>query len=120
MSAIDEQVSDRGSARYVNYNIRFHPIWPAPSAKQVLGWIEINAIDAKLFESFDGGGSNGLILECQRPDELVQFCLECLDGRGSRCWAEDPQGGHHRFVIEDGEMHFRDRGSNGFGSERYE
>ena len=120
MTVTNDQETHRGPVHYVNYNIRFHSGWGSPTVKEVVRWIEENRVDGRLFESFDGGGSNGLILECQRPDELVQFCLECLDGRGSRCWAEDPQGGHHRFVIEDGEMHFRDRGGNGFGSERHE
>jgi hypothetical protein len=119
MSVIDDQRDDLGSVECVSYNIRFHPIWPSPSAKQVLDWIENNATDAKLFESFDGGGGNGLILECQRSDEVVQFCLEWLGGESSRCWAEDQRGHHHRFVIKDGEIHFRARGGSGFGSERH-
>jgi hypothetical protein len=88
--------------RFVNYNIRFHPVWPSPSAKQVLRWLEDNGIAGRLFESFDGGGSNGLILECQELDGILRFCCDWLDGCGSRCWAEDAQGRHHALSIEAG------------------
>lgn len=94
--------------RIVNYNIRFHPVWPAPSANQVLRWIEDNGIAGRLFESFDGGGSNGLILECQALDGILRFCRDWLDGRSSRCWAEDRQGRHYALSIEGGVASWRE------------
>jgi hypothetical protein len=83
-------------------------------------WIEDNRIDGQLFESFDGGGSNGLILECQRSDELVQFCRDWLDGTGIRCWAEDQAGKHHALRIVNGEIRFRASGEAGDGAENYD
>jgi hypothetical protein len=71
-------------------------------------WIEENRVDGRLFESFDGGGSNGLILECQRSDELVQFCRDWLDGTGIRCWAEDQDGKHYAFAVRNSNLEFKD------------
>ena len=100
MSTKDQQITGQRRDRYASYNIRFHPIWPSPNVKQVLGWIEDNCIDAKLFESFDGAGSNGLILECRNLDDLLQFCLDWLGEDSGRCWAEDQNGKHHGFEIQ--------------------
>ena len=106
MSVNDRQGSNPEQAQYVNYNTRFHPVWPAPSAQQVLDWIRENNIQATLFKTYDGGGSNGLIIECQHPGDLARFCIECLNEDGVRCWAEDEQERHHGFVMRAGEMDF--------------
>jgi hypothetical protein len=108
MTVTNDQETHRGPVHYVNYNIRFHSGWGSPTVKEVVRWIEENRVDGRLFESFDGGGSNGLILECQELDGILRFCRDWLNGRGSRCWAEDKQGRHHAMSIEGGVVSWRE------------
>ncbi|MEX0386013.1 hypothetical protein [Spiribacter onubensis] len=85
---------------HANYNIRFHPMPPGPDIDTVIAWVRENGIEARLFDTFDGGGSNGLILECRHVDDLLAFQQRFLDDADRRGWAEDTRGGHHPFRIE--------------------
>lgn len=97
-------------AAYVNYNIRFHPMPPGPDTRTVIAWVRDNGVDAGLFNTFDGGGSNGLILECRYVEDLLAFQQQFLDEHDRRGWAEDARGGHHPFRIEAGSIAFTGEG----------
>ena len=97
-------------ADYVNYNIRFHPIAPAPSIPVIAAWIRANGIDARLFDTYDGGGSTGLILECTHLQDLLAFQRTFLDSHHRHGWAEDASGARHRFCIEADEVVFAGEG----------
>ena len=107
----DNLPSDRPDrAIYANYNIRFYPFPPGPDIDTVIAWVRDNGIDAGLFESFDGGGSNELILECRHMRDLLAFQQQFLGEGDRRGWAEDTRGGHHPFRIDAGDIIFTRKG----------
>ncbi len=51
------------------------------------------------YESYDGGGSCGFIVEFQNRDDLKAFCRELDTGRPPNCWIEHDDGRHEAIAL---------------------
>ena len=51
-----------------------------------LEWLRASGIPVRVFDSYDGGGPNGLIIEFETLDGLKTFLQE--RGHGRKCWIE--------------------------------
>lgn len=74
----------------VNYNTSLYS-----GLKEVWKWHEDNGITPRIFDSYDGGGFTGYIVEFQTRYEVKKF-VKAFPSAG-RPWAEDAEGKHHPF-----------------------
>ncbi|MCH7228737.1 hypothetical protein [Haloferula sp. A504] len=72
----------------VTYNAR-----TSARLQSIRKWSEENRIVPKVFETFDGGGLNGYIVEFDNFGDLQRF-RQHFRIRG-RIWVEDAEGKHH-------------------------